>query len=86
LSIAKEIIKQKTVTLELIKGKDISGSSFFAYTLFPADVFEKFVKPKLGKEAISLAEYGIILHRAEGEKPDAATEKMVLKKFEEMQK
>lgn len=85
MSVAKNIINQNSARLELIKGTKADGSDFYAYVLFPADVFEM-IKEKFAKEEIDLSKYGIILHRGEGKEPEEGAEEKVLEQFKSMQK
>lgn len=85
MSVAKNIINQRSAVLELIKGNKLDGSSFYAYVLFPADVFEM-IKEKFGKEEIDISKYGIILHVGEGLEPEDGVEEKVFEKFELLKK
>lgn len=80
-SIAKKIINQSSYTLELIKGKNKEGKDFFAYIVFPADVFEE-LKPRLGKEELDLSQFGIVVYGQEGKEVPEGLHEQVLAHFE----
>jgi hypothetical protein len=80
--IARKIINQRSAVLELIKGTKADSKEFFAYVLFPADVFEE-IKDKFNKEEIDISKYGIVIHSDFGSEPPEGLEEKVLEHFKE---
>ena len=80
--IARQIINQRSAVLELIQGTESNDKAFYAYVLFPADVFEN-LKNKFGKEEIDISKYGIIIHSDYGSTPPEGLEEKILEHFKE---
>lgn len=80
--IAKNIINQRSVVLELIQGTNPDGKDFYAYVLFPADIFEE-IKDKFTTEKIDISKHGIVLHSDYGKHPPEGLEEKVLQHFKE---
>ena len=82
MNIAQKIINQNSAVLELIEGITPDNKNFYAYVLFPADVFEK-LKSKFDKEEMDISKYGIVIHSDYGSTPPEGLEERILNHFKE---
>lgn len=80
MNIAREIINQKTVTLRLVTGETEDLKPFFAYILFPADVYKK-ISSNGELENGQISKYGIVIHSDYGTPPDQNLEKEIINQF-----
>ena len=82
MNIAREIINKKTVTLRLVVGETPDLNPFYAYILFPADVFAK-ISSTNKLDNCQISKYGIVVHSDYGKKPSEELESKILSHFEE---
>lgn len=76
--IAKKIIEAKTSVIHILKGITPKNEPFFAYILFPNDVFE-LIRDKLSQGQISnISDYGMVLYLGYGnEIPDGLNDNII---------
>lgn len=80
-NIAKKILDEKTSIIHLMTGVTKENKPFYAYILFPADVFEK-IKPQLESGQISnLSDYGMLLHIEYGSTPPNGLSERMIEEF-----
>lgn len=76
--IVKKILDEKTSVIQLMTGVTKENEPFYAYILFPADVFEKINDQLIKGQISNLTDYGMILYIDYGTTiPEGLTEKIV---------
>ena len=73
------IINQKSAVLEFIQGTK-EDKDFYAYVLFPADLFDSLKSDIIGKE-IDISQYGVVVHSDYGIEPPKGLEEKIIESF-----